>query len=83
MNFIFGDADFLCGKQIRVIGLQIYCSDSGLHRFINDENRMPPVNSFDDYLLWADSTETISRIDRIASLFVLILHRKIENHPYY
>ena len=37
---------------------------------------MSPVNSFDDYSPWADSTETISRLDRIACLFIVILHRK-------
>lgn len=28
-------------------------------------NQMPPVNSFDDFSPWADSTETISRLDTI------------------
>lgn len=42
--------------------------------FKNDGNRMLPVNSFDNYSLWADSTETISRSDRIECLFIAILH---------
>lgn len=37
---------------------------------------MPPVNSFEDYLTRADITVTISRLDRIACLFVAILHEK-------
>lgn len=37
---------------------------------------MLPVNSLDDYLPWADSTEIISRFDRIPCLSVLILSRK-------
>lgn len=36
---------------------------------------MLPMNRFNDFLPWADSMETISQLDRIASLFV-ILHRK-------
>lgn len=32
---------------------------------MNDENRMPPVNSFDEYSIWADSTGFISRLDII------------------
>lgn len=34
------------------------------------------MNSFDDYSPWADSIETISRFDKIACLFLVILHRK-------
>lgn len=35
---------------------------------------MPLVNSFNEYLPWADSTETISRLDRIAFVLVEIVH---------
>lgn len=34
------------------------------------------VNSLDDYLPWADNTEIISRLDRIACLSVVIVRRK-------
>lgn len=33
-------------------------------------------DSFDDYSPWADSKKSISRLDRIACLSVVILHRK-------
>lgn len=39
-------------------------------------NRMPPMNSLDDYLPWADSTATISRLDRTSCIFFVNLHRK-------
>lgn len=62
---------------IRVIGLNVAiglrqrCSE-----FKKERNQMPPVNSFEDYLTRADITVTISRLDRIACLFVAILHKK-------
>lgn len=34
------------------------------------------VNSLDDYLPWADNTEIISRLDRVACLSVVIVRRK-------
>lgn len=37
---------------------------------------MLPVNSFDDCSPWADSIETISRLDIKACLFPIILYRK-------
>lgn len=37
---------------------------------------MPQVISFDDYSPREDNTGTISQLDRIACLFVVILHRK-------
>lgn len=37
---------------------------------------MPTVNSFDDYLTWTDITETLSRSDKIAYLFAVLLNRK-------
>lgn len=37
---------------------------------------MPTVNSFDDYLTWTDITETLSRSDKIACLFAVLLNRK-------
>lgn len=44
--------------------------------FIKKEgNRMLPVNSVDDYSPWAYSTEIISRLNKIACLFVVILKR--------
>lgn len=63
--------------MIRVIGLNVAiglrqrCSE-----FKKERNQMPLVNSFDDYLTRADITVTISQLDRIACLFVAILHRK-------
>lgn len=39
-------------------------------------NGMLPVNSFDDCSPWADSIETISRLDIKACLFAIILYRK-------
>lgn len=45
------------------IGLRHRCFE-----FKREGNRMPPVKSFDDY--WADSEETVSRLDRIACFFV-------------
>lgn len=40
--------------------------------FKNEGNRMPPVNIFDDYSPLADCTESISQLNRIACLFVVI-----------
>lgn len=37
---------------------------------------MLPVNTFVDYSPWTDSIETISQLDGIACLFIVILHRK-------
>lgn len=37
---------------------------------------MPPVNIFDDYSPWTDSTKTFSQLDRIACLFDVILQNK-------
>lgn len=44
--------------------------------FKNKGNRMPLMNNLDDYTPWADSMETISWLDRIACLFIVILYRK-------
>ena len=37
---------------------------------------MLPVNTFVDYSPWTDSIETISQLDGIACLFIVILQRK-------
>lgn len=41
---------------------------------------MSPVKSFDDYSPWTESTGNIKRLDRMASLFILILYRKFTIH---
>lgn len=38
---------------------------------------MPQVNIFDEYSPWADSMKTISWLDGVACLFVVILQRNI------
>lgn len=43
---------------------------------------MSPVKSFDDYSSWTESTKPISRLDRMASEFVLILYGKFSIHRY-
>lgn len=48
----------------------------GAPKFKKEGNLMLSVNSFDHYSSWADSTGAISRLNRIACLFVVILHRK-------
>lgn len=45
--------------------------------FKNEGNIMLPLNSFDDHSPLADNTESISRLDRIAYLFFVILHKNI------
>lgn len=58
---------------------------AGLHKSCSENKkegfRMLPVYSFDDCSPWAVGTETISRIDKKAELFVVILntHRGIIN----
>lgn len=42
--------------------------------FKNEGDRISLVNSLGDYSSWADNTETISKLDRIARLFIVILH---------
>lgn len=37
---------------------------------------MPTVNSFEDYSTWTGITETLSRSDKIACLFAVLLNRK-------
>lgn len=74
-TFFVGDADYLDDKQIRNIRLWILKSVAvGLRQrfseFKMEENRMPPVNSFNDLSPLADSTGNISWFDRIAGLFV-------------
>lgn len=41
---------------------------------------MLPVKSFDYYSPWTESTGNIKRLDRMASLFILILYRKFTIH---
>ena len=54
-----------------VIGLYQRCSE-----FKKEGNCMLPVSTFVDYSPWTDSIETISQLDGIACLFIVILHRK-------
>lgn len=45
----------------------------GAPKFKKEGNLMLSVNSFEHYSPWADSTGAISRLNRIACLFVVIL----------
>lgn len=49
----------------------------------NEGNRMLLVKCFNDHSPLADSTETISRFDRVACFFVVISHRKYTKWFYF
>lgn len=71
-----GDAELFMGNRFTLnlterIRLLLMCS-----YFKNEENWMSPANSFENYSQWADSTEHISQLDRIACECVIVLHRK-------
>lgn len=80
-----GDADFL-DQMVNSLELSYFLFNvaTWIHqrrfKFKNEWNQILSVNSLDEYSPWADTTKTISQLDRIASLIVVIYIHNIHRY---